>query len=86
MKLFEKISINYEEHDYEIQIFYDDMTINAVTFQNNYPAFGFRHQLKLSNKLNIEELLEKKIHAGLVEMCKKDIFEKRWEKVKAIIG
>ena len=50
MTLFKKIPFTFEEKDYEIQICYDDSVINAVVFQNNYPANGFRHQIKISKE------------------------------------
>jgi len=50
----------------------------------NYPANGLRHQIKISKSISIEEILKQKAIDELIEMCKKDISEKRWERLTAI--
>ena len=85
MKLFKKIPMIYEEKNYEIRVLYDDTTINTVAFLNNYPANGFRHQVKISKQVDIKGVLEMDAAKELVEMCKNDLIEKRWEKWLPVI-
>ncbi|OQY39088.1 hypothetical protein B6228_03600 [Candidatus Atribacteria bacterium 4572_76] len=84
MILYKKVSFSFEEKDYDIKVFYDDKTINIVAFRNNYPANGLRHQIKISKSIPIEEILKQKVINELIEICKKDISEKRWERLTAI--
>jgi hypothetical protein len=85
MKLFKQVPMRFEERDYEISIFYDDTVINVVAFLDNHPANGYRHQLQLPKKCNVLGVLEQNIAEDLVEISKKDIVEKRWEKISGII-
>ena len=84
MIFYKKVPFSFEEKNYEIKVFYDDKTINIVAFRNNYPANGFRHQIKTSKSIAIEEILKQKVIDELIEICKKDIFEKRWERLTAV--
>jgi len=84
MILYKKVSFSFEEKDYDIKVFYDDKTINIVAFRNNYPVNGLRHQIKISKSIPIEETLKQKVIDELIEICKKDISEKRWERLTAI--
>jgi hypothetical protein len=81
MILFKKIPFSFEEKEYEIRVYYNDKLINVVAFCNNYPANGFRHQIKVSKKLSVNEMLEKDVINELVEISKKDILERRWERL-----
>ena len=85
MKLFRKVPITFEENTYEIRVYYNDTIINIVAFLNNYPANGFRHQIQLPKKCNVQGILKEVILDELVEMSKKDITEKRGEKLSKII-
>jgi hypothetical protein len=85
MKLFEKIPMTFEGKAYEIRVLYDKDTVNVAVFRNNFPANGFRHQIKIPGKCRVEGILEKGAAAELVEMSKRDITEKRWEKITGII-
>jgi len=84
MTFYKKVPFSFEEKDYDIKIFHNDNTINIVAFRNNYPAYGFRHQIKISKSMAIEEILKQKVIDELIEICKKDISEKRWERLTAI--
>lgn len=84
MIFYKKVPFSFEEKNYEIRVFYDDKTINIVAFRNNYPANGFRHQIKISKSIAIEEILKQKVIDELIEICKKDISEKRWERLLTI--
>ena len=81
MLLYKKELYSFAEKDYEIKVFYDDNTINIVAFKNHYPANGFRHQIKISKNLVIKEILQQKVIDEFIEICKRDISEKRWERV-----
>jgi len=84
MTFYKKVPFSFEEKNYEIRVFYDDKTINIVAFRNNYPANGLRHQIKIPKSIPIEEILKQKVIDELIEICKKDISEKRWERLTAI--
>jgi hypothetical protein len=81
MLLFKKVPYSFAERDYEIKVFYDNNTINIVTFKNHYPANGFRYQIKISKNLVMKEILQQKVIDEFIEICKKDISEKRWERL-----
>jgi hypothetical protein len=81
MLLHKKISSSFEKKNYEIRILYDDSTINVVAFLNNYPVNGFRHQIKVPRQCDVKEFLEKEPVQELVELSRKDITEKRWERL-----
>ncbi|MHA2219562.1 MAG: hypothetical protein ACXACY_26955 [Candidatus Hodarchaeales archaeon] len=85
MRLFKKIPITFEEKDYEVRVLYEDTAINVVAFLNNYPANGYRYQVQLPKKCNVQRVLEQDFVDELVEMSKNDIIEKRWEKLSKII-
>ena len=85
MRLFKKIPIKFEGKDYEIQVLFDDTTINVVAFLNHHPVNGYRHQVKLPNKCNVQGVLAQDAVAELIEISKNDIIEKRWEKLSKII-
>ena len=84
MIFYKKVPFSFEEKNFEIKIFRDDKTINIVAFRNYYPANGFRHQIKISKNIPIEEILKQKVIDELIEICKKDISEKRWERLTTI--
>ena len=79
MILYKKHPMTFEEKKYEIRVLYDDTTINVVTFFNNHPANGFRHQVKIKKGFDVEGILEMKAVNNLIEMSKNDIIEKRWD-------
>ena len=81
MLLYKKVPYSFAERDYEIEVFYDNNTINIVAFKNHYPANGFRHQIKISKNLVMKEILQHKIINEFIEICKRDISEKRWERL-----
>ena len=85
MRLFEKIAMTFEEKDYEIRVLYEDAIINVVAFFNNHPANGYRHQIRVPKKCNVQGVLEQGIVDELVELSKNDIIEKRWGKLSKII-
>ena len=81
MLLYKKVPYSFTERDYEINVFYDNNTINIVAFKNHYPANGFRHQIKISKNLVMKEMLQQKVIDEFIEICKRDISEKRWERL-----
>jgi len=81
MLLYKKVPYSFTEKDYEIKVFYNNNTINIVAFKNHYPANGFRHQIKISKNLVMKELLQNKVIDELIEICKRDISEKRWDRL-----
>jgi len=85
MKLFKKIPMTFEEKNYEIRVLYDDATIDVVAFLNNHPANCFRHQLIIPKNFNVKRLLRIDAVKELVEVSKKDIIEKRWEKLSKVM-
>ena len=85
MKFYSKTPITFEEKTYEIRVYYSDTLINIVSFLNNYPANGFRHQIQLPPKSNVESILNDAMIDELVEMSKKDITAKRGDQLSKII-
>jgi hypothetical protein len=85
MKLFKKIPMIFEEKDYEIRVLYDDTMINVAVFLNNHPANGYRHQIILPKKCDVEGMLGKDAVTELVDISKDDIIEKRGEKLSKVI-
>ena len=78
---FKSIPFTFEDKDYEIKVFYNDTLINILVFYNNFPVNGFRHQIKISKKLSVKELLKVNVIDEIIEIARKDIFEKRWERL-----
>ena len=85
MELFDSIAYTFEKKDFEIRIYYDDVTINVAAFLNGYPANGYRYQVKIPKKCSAKKVLENSPIPELVEKCKNDIKEKKWEKLLKII-
>lgn len=81
MFLYKKVPYSFAESNYEINVFYDNNTINIVSFKNHYPANGFRHQIKISKNLVMKKILQQKVIDEFIEICKRDISEKRWERL-----
>lgn len=86
MILFKSIPFTFEDKDYEIKVFYNDTVINILVFHNNYPVNGFRHQIKISKNLSVQELLKLDVIDEIIEIARKDIFEKRWERLLKASG
>jgi len=85
MELFDSIQFNFEEDNYDIRIYYDDVRINVLAFHKNHPANGYRYQIKIPNGYDVRNILEKFPINNLVEKCKSDIEEKSWEELNKII-
>jgi len=81
MLLYKKVPYSFAERNYKINVLYDNNTINIVAFENHYPANGFRHQIKISKNLEMKEILQQKVIDEVIEICKRDISEKRWERL-----
>ena len=85
MRLFRKVAITFEGKTYEIRLYYNDTTINIVTFLNKYPANGLRYQIQLPKKCNIQGFLKEVLLEEFIEMSRKDIVEKRDQRLSAAI-
>ncbi|HUU28703.1 MAG TPA: hypothetical protein VM123_12905 [archaeon] len=85
MILYKKYPLRFEEKDYEIRVLYQDTLINVAAFLNNHPVSGLRHQAMIPKAFDIKAILERGADKELVEMSKKDIVEKRWEKFLKIM-
>ena len=81
MYLFKKIPFSFEEKNYDIKVFYSDTLITVVAFQTNYPANSFRHQITVSKKTPVRKLLENDVVDEIIEVSKRDIVEKRSERL-----
>jgi hypothetical protein len=81
MLLSRSIPFTFENKEYEIKVFYNDTLINILVFLKNYPVNGLRHYIKISKNLSVKMLLERKVIDELVDLAKKDILEKRWERL-----
>lgn len=85
MKVYKKIPMSFEDQAYEIQVLYDDVTICAIPFYRNYPQNSFRHQIKISKKADVAQLLETGAVDLLIDMAKEDILEKRGDTLTQIL-
>ena len=85
MNLFKKIPLQCEGKDYEIRVLYDERTINVVVFLNNYPANGYRYQVQVPKRCDAKRILEKHPVPELVEKCKDDIIQKRWDSLSQMM-
>jgi len=85
MELFNSIPVTFEGKNFEIRILYDDTGINVASFRNGYPASGYRYQIKVPKQSSARKILENYPVPELVEKCKNDIQEKRWENLLKII-
>ena len=83
MNLFKKNSFTFEEKAYDIKVFYNDTLITVMAFHNNYPANSFRHQITVSKKDPVERLLENEVIDEMIEVSKRDIIERRAERLLA---
>lgn len=81
MFLFRSIPFTFENNYYEIKIFYNDTLITILAFHNNYPVNGFRHQIKISKNHAVKEVLHRETIDEIIEIARKDIVEKRWERL-----
>lgn len=81
MELFKKMPFSFEGEDYEIRAHYRDRLITVAAFRNNYPANGFRHEIRFSNELASPDFLQSEVVEELLETAKKDVLEKRWERL-----
>ncbi len=81
MHLFKKIPFSFEEKNYDIKVFYSDTLITVVAFHSNYPANNFRHQITVSKKIPVRTLLENDVINEVIEVSKRDIVEKRSERL-----
>jgi hypothetical protein len=80
MELFQSKQLSFEGQDYEIRVLYEEGLINVAAFRDKHPASGYRYQIKLPKRCDVLGCLERNIMDPLVEMCEKDILERRWEK------
>ncbi len=85
MEFFKEVPMEFENKDYEIRVLYKDNLINVVTFLNNYPANGYRHQILLPKGCNVKNVLKKGIADDLIELSKTDIIEKKVGKFSRLI-
>jgi hypothetical protein len=81
MELYKKTPLTWNNENYEIQVLYNDNLINVLSFHNNHPANGFRHQIRVRKDCNIQEILKQEIVEDLIEISKNEIFENRWGKL-----
>lgn len=81
MILHKKIPYTLDDKKYEIRVLHDEATINIVVFHNNYPANGFRHQIKIPKRYNMKKILKTKTVKDIIEIAKTDIIENRWAKL-----
>ena len=83
MNPFKKVPFIFEEKVYDIKVFYSDTLITVVAFHNNYPANSFRHQIAVSKKVSVRKLLENDLLDEIIEVSKRDIVERRSERLLA---
>jgi hypothetical protein len=85
MILFRKVPFRFAEKEYEIRVYYNDGGINIVAFLNNHPANGYRHLVKTPRRCDVKKLLEMQSFDELIESCRTEITEGRWETLSKAI-
>lgn len=78
MILHKKIPWEYKETKYEIRIYYDKNIISIIAFKENRPANGFRYQMQIPKTMAIEKILNSDTYSHLIEYCKQDVVDGRW--------
>ena len=86
MILYKKTPLKFKGKDYEIRVLYDNETINVMAFLNNHPANGYRHMVKIPKRCDAKKVLEKHALTELIEVCKAEIIERRWETLSKAIS
>jgi hypothetical protein len=86
MEELQRIPFIFENNQYEVRVMHGDNRIHVLVFSKNYPATNFRYQLLLPKKTPPEIILGTDILEEMVESAKRDIVEKRMEKVKALLN
>jgi len=86
MELFKRIPISFDGKEYEIRVLHDDGKVNVVAFLGNHPANGYRHQILLPKQCDMQKALGGGIAEDLVEMSKRDITERKWERIREALG
>lgn len=86
MTLYKKIPATINKKEHEVRILYDPGLISITVFSDNYPATGFRHQIQISKKLDVEKVLQNlavsAIIDELIEIAQEDITQRRWERLQ----
>jgi hypothetical protein len=85
MKLYKTIPFGDKEQEYEIRILHEPGLINVVAFRDNYPANGYRHQIRLPNGCDVLGALESNIADDLVVAARQELSEARWDKIAPTI-
>jgi hypothetical protein len=81
MNLHKSIPLDFAGTHYEIRVYYDDREINVLAFKDKRPVNGFRHIAKLPKRVDPEKFLNKYLPSELIDACKADITENKWEPV-----
>ncbi len=85
MNLFKEFPFSFEDTEYMIKVMYDDEKINVAAFLENHPANGFRHLIQIPKRSDARKILENYDIDHIIEICRKDISEKRWKSLSAVI-
>ena len=84
MNLLKTIPFVFAGEAYEIKIFHAENLINILVFKNHYPTNGFRHQIRIPKTISIKDIVNLEVIDEYIDICKKDISEKRWERLVKI--
>jgi len=85
MKLFKSSPFQSDDKEYEIRIYYDERAINVLAFRDDFPANGYRYQVKIPKACSPENVLSLHSVPELVAKCKNDIQEKTWDSLSKSI-
>ena len=75
------IPFEFGGEQYAIKVLCEERLINVVAFRNNYPANGIRHQVLVPKYVEVQDALDHEVVGELVELCREDIRERRWERL-----
>jgi len=86
VNLYKKIPFAQQGTDYEIRVLYDERAVTVAAFRDNRPANGFRYQVLIPKACDARALLDRHAARELVDRCRDDIEQGRWEPVAEAIG
>ncbi len=83
MTLLRPIPFEFEGRAYEIRVYSVASLINVAVFHRNRPATGYRHHIQLAKYMNPERIMASAAFSETVKQAKRDITEKRWERLSS---
>jgi len=81
MEIYKTFPFEFNGNKYETRIYHEDRLINVLTFKDNHPVSGIRHQIQVSKNRNIQDILQIEKLNYFIELVKQEILDNLWEKL-----